>query len=207
FHDPELDLVYYNYRHYSPPLGRFLSRAPIEEQGGLNLYAFVKNQTAFETDILGRKGNWKSSGEVYNIECKITEAKPHVMHGSTGADGLLDKIYVTWEITGEVMCTCGDDEKFVKVKKSAIMGNEPITPIYVYKPMDNTPGTAISLWELASTLLANLIESQLDSFFAFYFVNSKNDRSVIKRLIIKSINNKPDFKHELLGDDPCESLN
>ncbi len=44
FHDPELDLVYYNYRHYSPTHGRFLSRDPIEEQGGLNLYAFLRNQ-------------------------------------------------------------------------------------------------------------------------------------------------------------------
>ena len=43
FYDTELDLVYYNYRHYSPALGRWLSRDPIEEQGGLNLYAFVGN--------------------------------------------------------------------------------------------------------------------------------------------------------------------
>ena len=43
-YDSELDLVYYNYRHYSPSLGRFLSRDPIEEQGGLNLYAFVENR-------------------------------------------------------------------------------------------------------------------------------------------------------------------
>ena len=50
--DSELDLVYYNYRHYSPSLGRFLSRDPIEEQGGLNLYAFCKNATQ-ETDALG----------------------------------------------------------------------------------------------------------------------------------------------------------
>ena len=31
FYDPELDLIYYNYRHYSPALGRWLSRDPIEE--------------------------------------------------------------------------------------------------------------------------------------------------------------------------------
>jgi len=43
YHDSELDLVYYNFRHYSPSLGRFLSRDPIAEQGGLNLYAFVRN--------------------------------------------------------------------------------------------------------------------------------------------------------------------
>ena len=54
YYDSELDLVYYNYRHYSPSLGRFLSRDPIEEQGGLNLYAFVKNSPIQKWDRLGR---------------------------------------------------------------------------------------------------------------------------------------------------------
>jgi len=40
FYDSELELVYYNFRHYSPTLGRWLSHDPIEEQGSLNLYAF-----------------------------------------------------------------------------------------------------------------------------------------------------------------------
>ena len=54
YYDSELDLVYYNYRHYSPSLGRFLSRDPIEEQGGLNLYAFVCNKTIGLWDVLGK---------------------------------------------------------------------------------------------------------------------------------------------------------
>ena len=53
YYDSELDLVYYNYRHYSPSLGRFLSRDPIEEQGGLNLYAFVGNVPTSLIDSLG----------------------------------------------------------------------------------------------------------------------------------------------------------
>ncbi len=53
FYDFELDLIYYNYRHYSPILGRWLSRDPIEEQGGLNLYAFCKNSFS-NADILGK---------------------------------------------------------------------------------------------------------------------------------------------------------
>ena len=53
YYDSELDLVYYNYRHYSPSLGRFLSRDPIAEQGGLNLYAFVGNRLFI---IFDRKG-------------------------------------------------------------------------------------------------------------------------------------------------------
>ena len=54
FYDAELDLVYYNYRHYSPALGRFLSRDPIQEQGGLNLYAFVGNNSLKQVDYLGQ---------------------------------------------------------------------------------------------------------------------------------------------------------
>ena len=53
-YDSELDLAYYNYRHYSPSLGRFLSRDPIAEQGGFNLYAFVKNNPIQKWDRLGR---------------------------------------------------------------------------------------------------------------------------------------------------------
>ena len=53
-YDSELDLVYYNYRHYSPDLGRFLSRDPIEEQGGVNLYAFTSNAPIVQIDILGK---------------------------------------------------------------------------------------------------------------------------------------------------------
>ena len=53
YYDSELDLAYYNYRHYSPSLGRFLSRDPIEEQGGLNLYAFVGNDSLLKLDVLG----------------------------------------------------------------------------------------------------------------------------------------------------------
>ena len=54
-YDSELGLVYYNYRHYSPTDGRWLSRDPIEEEGGRNLYAFVKNSLLDKTDLLGQK--------------------------------------------------------------------------------------------------------------------------------------------------------
>ena len=53
YYDSELDLVYYNYRHYSPSLGRFLSRDPIEEQGGWNLYAISMNNMVSVIDLLG----------------------------------------------------------------------------------------------------------------------------------------------------------
>ena len=53
FYDSELNLVYYNYRHYSPTTARWLSRDPIEEMGGLNLYAFAKNGSVIHIDSYG----------------------------------------------------------------------------------------------------------------------------------------------------------
>ena len=54
FYDPELDLVYYNYRHYSPTTARWLSRDLIEEQGGLNLYCFCGNNGISKYDLKGK---------------------------------------------------------------------------------------------------------------------------------------------------------
>ena len=43
FHDDETGLVYYNYRYYSPELGRWTKRDPIGETGGNNLYSNINN--------------------------------------------------------------------------------------------------------------------------------------------------------------------
>jgi RHS repeat-associated protein len=48
------ELVLYEYRAYNPVLGRWLSRDPIEESGGLNLYMFVANMPVFRLDRDGR---------------------------------------------------------------------------------------------------------------------------------------------------------
>lgn len=55
FSDAELGLVYYNYRHYNPKDGRWINRDPIAEQGGWNLYRFVKNNCSTLIDSLGKK--------------------------------------------------------------------------------------------------------------------------------------------------------
>ena len=51
--DPESGLYYYGYRFYSPILARWLTRDPIEEQGGLNLYGFCGNNGVGLYDING----------------------------------------------------------------------------------------------------------------------------------------------------------
>jgi len=46
-------LYYYGYRYYSSELGRWISRDPIGERGGLNLFGFVGNSPIVATDLLG----------------------------------------------------------------------------------------------------------------------------------------------------------
>lgn len=53
--DTESGLIYYGLRYYSPSLGRFVTRDPIEEQGGLNLYGFVRNNAVNRWDYLGMR--------------------------------------------------------------------------------------------------------------------------------------------------------
>ena len=52
-YDAETDLYYYGYRYYSPSLGRWISRDPIEEEGGGNVYLGCNNQHLFTIDSLG----------------------------------------------------------------------------------------------------------------------------------------------------------
>ncbi|MDX1680729.1 MAG: RHS repeat-associated core domain-containing protein [Akkermansiaceae bacterium] len=49
----ETGLYYYGYRYYDPESGRWLNRDPIEERGGVNLYAFVNNDGVNAWDYLG----------------------------------------------------------------------------------------------------------------------------------------------------------
>ncbi len=51
--DEELAIIYYNYRHYNPTDGRWINRDPIAEQGGWNLYAFVRNNGIDKRDRNG----------------------------------------------------------------------------------------------------------------------------------------------------------
>jgi RHS repeat-associated protein len=46
-------VTYYGYRYYDPVTGRWPSRDPIEERGGLNLYGFVGNNVVNKFDLLG----------------------------------------------------------------------------------------------------------------------------------------------------------
>lgn len=53
YRDSETDLLYYGHRYYNPGSGRWASRDPINERGGVNLYGFVGNAPIRRFDALG----------------------------------------------------------------------------------------------------------------------------------------------------------
>ena len=64
YHDEDLGLIYYNYRHYNLTDGRWINRDPIAEQGGINLYGFVRNKVTLYCDYLGQDVDWDDVNDV-----------------------------------------------------------------------------------------------------------------------------------------------
>ena len=76
--DDELGLIYYNYRHLNPRDGRWISRDPIKEQGGWNLFAFVGNRSTNLFDELGFKL------KKHNIKEYHVQKVPSISGGNNG---------------------------------------------------------------------------------------------------------------------------
>ena len=53
YQDDETDFVYYGYRYYNASTGRWLSRDPIGEWSGADLYGFVREDPIDFVDLLG----------------------------------------------------------------------------------------------------------------------------------------------------------
>jgi RHS repeat-associated protein len=76
-------LYYYGLRFYSPSLGRWVSRDPIGERGGTNLWAFVSNSPATKYDVLGNvptpnrwHGNYCGAEKVNGLDMPQTGLRP-----------------------------------------------------------------------------------------------------------------------------------
>jgi len=64
--DDETALYFYGFRYYSPALGRWMSRDPVDEEGGLNVFGYVANNVVGEYDYLGM---WCDPYDYSGTEC------------------------------------------------------------------------------------------------------------------------------------------
>lgn len=73
YKDSESGLSYYGYRYYSAEMGRWVSRDPIEEEGGINLYGMVGNDLINGVDLYGlrichrERVDYKLGGWKFNV--------------------------------------------------------------------------------------------------------------------------------------------
>lgn len=104
YSDVESGLIYYGLRYYIPDTGRWLSRDPIEEPGGINLYGFVENSPLTFIDAIG----------LCPCKCKKVKGGPandRVLHkGSPPANNESALILIVpWEVEVEgdpAKCHC-----------------------------------------------------------------------------------------------------
>jgi RHS repeat-associated protein len=105
-YDDQTGLSYYGYRFYAPALGRWLTRDPIGEKGGINLYAFVRNNPINFIDPSGLKCKKdcedeyeKCKKENGDFEDACFKIGKEFCHFSFGDDNLMENtcfIYAVW---------------------------------------------------------------------------------------------------------------
>src|SRR5258708_32514939 len=61
-YDDKAGLYDFGYRSYAPTLARWLSRDPVGESAGKNLYAYNKNNPAMRIDRLGLDSSYPAPG-------------------------------------------------------------------------------------------------------------------------------------------------
>jgi RHS repeat-associated protein len=74
--DDVTGLYYYGYRYYDPVTGRWLSRDPIQERGGLNLYNTISNDLIGYFDVLDLV-NWRKKGPAIPREGDWTDSNSY----------------------------------------------------------------------------------------------------------------------------------
>jgi len=127
--DSESGLVYYGFRSYSPELGRWVNRDPIEERGGVNLYGMVGNDAVNRWDLLGM---WSPTPRAVG-ECEVL-----AVYGHGVAGGLPLTTKGPCRKAGAFVCIPGDtnnpidpENRIPNIPLHRALIGPPMTPTYI----------------------------------------------------------------------------
>lgn len=111
------------YRAYNTELGRWISRDPIAEDGGLNLYAYVDNMPSKGTDPLG-------------LRISIVTGKPDFL-GVINRD-FAYRMYANWVSNGSI-----SEQGYAEAMNAAnqyIEANSPVSSVYAFAGWEGSSG-------------------------------------------------------------------
>lgn len=117
--DENNGLLFMRARYYDKETGRFINKDPIRLLGGLNLYAYVKNDPINTIDPKGKLGELLSAGVVvpclyfhFKYDLQYTEAMAELSGGSC-SKGRAERLTKFIEFYKSVLTTCGQAAEVV----------------------------------------------------------------------------------------------
>ncbi len=125
-----MGVTYYGYRYYDPVTGRWPSRDPIGEEGGINLYGMVGNDSVNRWDVLGLE--WTEKPETITTtgwKHVNTRLNLYSVTPGLGTATLLfedENITIEYEGNGEVDCVCSETGEIKKAngkRKSEVVSH------------------------------------------------------------------------------------
>jgi RHS repeat-associated protein len=127
-YDAQTGLIEYGFRRYAPAIGRWTTRDPLGETGGINLYAFVGNNPVNWVDPWGLEIINYSDDTVYykpENDSSALPIAPHTIYGGTQDGFAIPCLYpgqVFKTITGVdvIIHEDGSIELIAKSEKQAV---------------------------------------------------------------------------------------
>jgi RHS repeat-associated protein len=99
YQDEETDFIYYGGRYYIPSTGRWLSRDPAEERGGVNLYSALRNDPGSWIDPLGL--------DTISVSFPMTgQSRGYTYRSPTGSTVDIPGDSISATISGKVSADC-----------------------------------------------------------------------------------------------------
>jgi RHS repeat-associated protein len=205
YHDAETGLAYYGFRYYSPELGRWLNRDPIEEEGGVNLYGMVGNDVVNHIDVLGllfppgTPGNFGFPG--FPDPRKPSNLPQNIGAYEIGLDYLLgtgktnynfkDGDYMTESLkTSDLFAGRREQMRIMLSSYCKAGGKGPLPVIDLGGELGNIPWYKFAFWTFPKTLVFNPPEAFTGSFTAGQITVSSIDCSkCIATLHVSAFNN------------------
>ena len=192
-------MAYYGYRYYDPKTGRWPSRDPIQEKGGINLYGFVGNDGVNKWDYFGLEWVQVPGSFVWTTPLAISKVKVEFENAGNGAmEFTVAKI--TWKGHAMVTCECNG---VTKDAAGAITAKGEATSAYSLM-FETSPGPPMG----PVTGIGDLIAEGVGAALGSVLPPGMRDPGNVAGDLIKLINAaKPtSMTWDNKGKNPCQAL-